>query len=162
MDILSYETGIAAAFLIWLYSAAMTMVNINSQLERNLNKVGLRLSWTTSRLKEMLADEVDCPKYKRVFKYVFIYWVSAPLLLLSWFSVAVYAGAIAYQKIKDLRTPAEARARLWRLRNLDLSFDEIVRITEEIKGADPANFENAKNELRESLRLRGFPDTFNL
>lgn len=157
MDIFSYENGLIAAFLAWFYSAVITLVNINSQLEKNLNKVGLRLSWITLGLKQMDAGEVNCPAYKRVTKYVFIYWISFPLILLSWFSAALYVGMVVYKKIRDSRKPAEVKGYLWRLSHLDMSFDEIVELIEKIKGADPGNLENAKSELRDSMRLRGLP-----
>lgn len=40
-----YETGLLFAFLLWLYNVITSIVMINSRFERNMNKIGQRLSW---------------------------------------------------------------------------------------------------------------------
>jgi len=157
MDIFSYEGGMLVAFLIWIYSVVISLVNINSQFERNLNKVGMRLSWVSLTLKPMDDSDINRPWYISILKYAFIYGVSLLMVLLSWVSVMLSVGMIIYQKSKDSGAPKEVRGFRWKLRNYEMSFDEIVKEMEKLKGANPENFEDAKNEIRESMRERGLP-----
>ena len=53
----SYEAGVGIALLLWAYNAIMLIVNVNSQFERNLNRIGQRLSWLTFAPKAMESED---------------------------------------------------------------------------------------------------------
>lgn len=42
---MDYESGVLIAFLLWALNAVMVIINVNSQFERNIHKIGMRLSW---------------------------------------------------------------------------------------------------------------------
>lgn len=52
-----YETGLLFAFLLWLYNVITSIIMINSRFERNMNKIGQRLSWLSMTMKPMDTDD---------------------------------------------------------------------------------------------------------
>lgn len=151
----SYEGGVLVGFLIWLYIAIMLPISINSTFERNLNRIGLRLSWLTLRPKIMNKEDSSRPPLKAVLKYVFIIGFGLPLVLLSWAYVAWALGAVVYARTKDAGAPQNVREYRWRLRNMDLTFDQLVK--EQMKAADEdlQNFEDYRANIISDMQARG-------
>lgn len=72
----SYESGLLIAFLLFIYGTANVFVQLNSRMERNLNKVGMRLSWLSLNPKEMTSDTDNPPFTKKLLKFLaIVYWV---------------------------------------------------------------------------------------
>lgn len=151
----SYENGLVVSALMYVYYIINLLISINSQLERNLNKVGERISWLSLRAKPMNAGDLHPPSWKIVGKFVFIAIFQGIFVLLSWVNVLINVMVMAYGISKDRGVPTEIREFRWKLKNQDLSFDEIIRETMKVKGIAPELFESAKAEMIESLRDKG-------
>lgn len=100
-----YETGIFFAFLLWLYNAVMIVVSVNSRLERNLNRMGQRLSWFTLMPKPLEPDDLSRSPTSKVLRYLLVVGIGLPFILLSWFNVALAVGTILYRRAKDSGAP---------------------------------------------------------
>lgn len=151
----SYENGVFIAFLYFLYSVGSLIIRLNSQFEKNLNKVGLRTSWTTFQPKQLDQEYLDRPFYQKLFKLIFWFVIQLVSVLLSWLSVFLGIGLVVYRWSKDHGTPNEVKTLRWKLRNIDLLFENIVKEMEIAAGNDPANLEAAIESVKSDMRSRG-------
>lgn len=156
MSLFSYENGLGIAFILWLASIVIILVSINSRFERNLNKIGQRLSWLTLTPKPMDAEEMQHLPIRKFFKFLFIVAIGLPFVLLSWLYVAFFVGTAAYNRIKDAGAPQAIRESRWKMRNVDLSFDQIVRELMKASEQDPAIFEKIRDNIAQEMADRGF------
>jgi len=154
-EIMSYETGVGVAFLAWTFFTVSAIVNLNSRMQRNRRKVGMRLSWLTMTPQPIDADEAQHSAFRKLLKFLLIYGTGLPFVLTSWLYVIYVLGVFLYRKNKDSGAPQGIREFRWKLRNTDMSFDQIVK--EMIKAQDlPAeDFEKVRAELIEDMLQRG-------
>ena len=151
----SYETGVLVAFLLWAYNSVMLIVNINSLLERNLNRIGQRLSWLTLMPKQMEPEDQTRSTLSKILKYLFIVGFGLPFVLLSWLYVLVAVAAILYRRAKDSGAPQAVREVRWKLRNVDLTFDQSIKELMKASEEEPAKFEEFKAKIIHELEDRG-------
>lgn len=118
----AYSTGVFIAVLIWLYHMVMIIVNANSQLSRNLRKVGMRLSWISGR---PVAYDGPRSPWVVALKYALFGTFGLTGIFFSWFTVAWFAGAMVYTYSKQLGMPQAVREYRWKLRNLDMTSEQI-------------------------------------
>ena len=123
----SYEMGVLVAFLFFLYGTVNMLVHINSRMEKNLKKVGMRLSWLSLAPKEMTSATDNPPLWKNVFKFIAVTVFGLALVLLSWLQVALFLGGMIYRRSKDADAPEYIREYRWKLRNVDMSFNGMAR-----------------------------------
>lgn len=152
---MSYETGIGIAFLLWLYGTVTSLLAINSQLERNLNKIGQRLSWLTLKPKPLTASDQSRGTLQSVFRFLILSLIGLASVLLSWLYVAWFLGAMVYMKSKDAGAPQAIKEYRWKLRNMDLSLDQLVREGMKVTGQDESAFEQVKADLLRAMRDEG-------
>ncbi|UGQ44952.1 hypothetical protein [Massilia endophytica] len=131
-----YETGLGVAFLVWLCNLILLLTKINSQAERNLRKIGMRHSWLTQTPKQRTASDAKRGILGTVGKFALIQSVALVSVILSWGYVLWAIGAILYAHAKDYGAPQEVKEFRWRMRNLDLPLDEIIRGMLKISGAE--------------------------
>ncbi len=151
----SYETGVGLAFLLWLYNAVMIIVSINSQFERNLNRIGQRLSWFTLLPKPMEPEDQTRSTGSKVLRYLLIVGVGLPFVLLSWLNVLLAAATIIYRWAKDSGAPQVVRELRWRMRNVDMTFDQIVKELMKASDVYSSKYEEFKGNLVRELEERG-------
>lgn len=84
-----------------------------------------------------------------------IYGFSLPWVLTSWLYVLLVGAQVAYKLAKDRGAPQAVREFRWRLRNVDLSFDDLVRELMKLAGENPENFESFRDQIRSEVRERG-------
>lgn len=156
MSLLSYENGVGIAFMLWLASIVIILVSINSRYEKNLNKIGQRLSWLSLNPKAMDAEELERSMFRKIFKFLFIAGIGLPVVLLSWLYVAWFVGTNVYHRAKDAGAPQAVREFRWKLKNTDMSFDQIVREMMKASEEDPTTFEKVRNDLVQEMMDRGF------
>ena len=149
-----YELGLLVAFLIWLYSSVAILLRVNSQFERNLNKIGQRLSWTTGKIVHL--DSAKQTLGNKICKYFLIVFTGLVFVLLSWGYVAMAVMSFIHTFSKDIGAPQSVKEFRWKLRNRNLSFDDIVKETVLVAGQPPHNFEEAKEAILSDLEERGF------
>lgn len=150
-----YEAGLGVAFLLWLYRTAARIVLVNSRMQRNLRKVGCRLSWLDLELTQM--DDADAKRSpaRETFGHLIAACVSLPLVILSWLDVLLTAGMIIYRLAKDRGAPDAVREFRWKLRNMDLSFDELILGMMKVKGVPDEQFLTTRQQYIELMKLNG-------
>jgi hypothetical protein len=151
----SYENGLVIAFFLWLIGTIHILVSINSKLQRNLNKIGQRLSWITLSPKPMEAEDLSRSAFSKTVKFIFISGIGLISALLSWLYVAMFLGAFIYKRMKDAGAPQAVREFRWKLRNADLSFDQLAKELMKVLEHDPANFEKFREDLVQDLKNQG-------
>jgi len=145
----SYDDGVAVALTLWIFSLIRLVVMINSQMEKNLNKIGLRLSWLTLTSKPAHMG-TRRPIWKNTLKFLFILVLGAPFIFLSW-AYVVFVMVLAYFVWeKNSGKPDVIKEFQWKMKNMDLPFDEVIKATMKVSNTDPSNFEEVREAtLRE-------------
>jgi len=148
---MTYEDGIGVALLLWLFNAIMIVVNVNSRMNRNLNKLGQRLSWLSFSAKVMNRDDLTRPWWKSFLKYLLIVGFNLVFTLTSWLYVAAAVAMFVYSKSKDSGVPEPIRAYRWKLKNVDMSFDDMVREVMKLSEKPPEEFEQFRADMRTAI-----------
>ena len=151
----SYETGLLLAFLLWLWLTVSAIMTINSRMNRNLNRIGQRLSWLTMTPKPMSAEEVNHGSLRKIMKFLLLYGTGLPFVFTSWLYVLYVLGLLLYRKSKDSGAPQAVRELRWKLRNTEMNFDQLVKEMMKVSDQDPANFEQVKADLLRQLHEQG-------
>lgn len=118
-----YETGVLVAFLMWVYSTIMLIVNANSRLARNLAKVDMRLSWYSG--EPVPASDRSGAAWRVLAAFILV-CLGLVGILLSWASVAWTVGTIIYQRSKQSGMPQPVKELRWKLRNMDMTREQIL------------------------------------
>lgn len=139
-----YEQGILVAFLLWLYSTVMMIVRKNSLMEKNLNRIGKKISITGIGV-----TEVKYPKDPiglAIIKHSLIAVFGLVLIIFSWGYVLLVGGMFVYTFMKDIGVPQSVKEWRWKLKNLDMSFDEIIKEVVRMEGLDDSEFPRVRQE----------------
>lgn len=152
---MSYESGFSIALLLWLVGTVNVLVRINSRMERNLNKVGQRLSWATLTPKNMSAGDASRSTLGKVLRFVLIAALGLVSTFTSWLYVLLVVGFFAYSKSKDVGAPQSVKEFRWKLRNMDLSRDQVIKEMMKVSGQDELIFEDVRSELLQGMKERG-------
>ncbi len=153
----NYENGIFIALLFWLYNAVMIVVLANSRFEKNLNRMGQRLSWLTLTPQRLEPEDLSRSTISKVLRYLFLVGVGLPFVLLSWVNVAFAVAMILYRLAKDSGAPQAIREFRWKMRNTDMTFDQLIRESMKCAGEDISNFEEFRASIISDLQERGLP-----
>ena len=139
-----YEQGILVAFLLWLYSTVMMIVRKNSLMEKNLNRIGKKISITGIGVTDIkyLQDSMG----KSIAKYTLTAVLGLILIVFSWGYVLLVGGTFAYTFMKDIGVPQSVKEWRWKLKNLDMSFDEIIKGVVKMEGLDDSEFPRVRQE----------------
>lgn len=151
----SYEMGVGVAFLLWAYGAIMLVVSVNSRFERNLNRFGQRLSWLTLTPKAMGPEDQTRSTTAKIFKYLFVVGFGLPFILTSWLYALLAVGSIIYRLTKDAGAPQTVKEFRWRMRNQELTFDQLIKGLMQAANEDSNKFEEFKENLVHELDERG-------
>ncbi len=154
----SYESGVWLAFLLWLWTVISAIVGLNSKMARNLNKIGQRLSWLTMTPKPISPEEANYSWIRKLMKFLLVHGIGLPFILTSWLYVTYSLGVLLYRKSKDSGAPQVVREFRWKLRNTDMSFDQIVKELMKVSDQDTAEFERVKSELLQELEDRKYKE----
>jgi hypothetical protein len=152
---MDYGTGVGLAFLLWLFYAASCVVRANSLLARNLAKVGMRISYLDLKPTPMTAADVQRSLIGRFLRASLAVLVALPFVLGSWLYVLWFVGAIIFAKSKDAGAPTAVREWRWRMKNVDMSFDDAVTELLKLSAIAPEQMPEARAALIGDLRGRG-------
>ena len=151
-----YYWGIWISCFYWLYQSIFLIIMINSQLEKNLNKVYQRVSWFTRSIKPIQSlDEINPPLFKSIFKYLFLVLFNFCLIFLSWFYLFYLFINTMFNRYKQEGEPEVMKTFRWRMRNSDLTYDQIMEELYKIELTDKSydefkfNYENRIKHSRE-------------
>ena len=150
-----YGTGVAVAFLLWLLNAIFSIVAINSRLEHNMNKIGQRYSWLTMTMRPMSEDDEKRSTLMKIVKFTLLQLFGLVWCLTSWLSVAMIVGRYIYRWSKDSGAPQNIKEYRWKMKNMDMSFDQILRETMKLSDMDTSKFDEFKQATIDELKDRG-------
>lgn len=150
-----YESGILVALLFWIFYAGSILVSINSQVERNLNKIGQRLSWITLTPKLMTIDDVNHSVAFKIMKYLFVIGIAFAFIFLSWAYIIVTIVLIIYKFFKDFGAPQTIREFRWKLKNSNLTFEQLIKELMKVSEVDESKYDEFANEVITNLQERG-------
>lgn len=151
-----YETGLLLAVAIWFIRAIYALLQINSTLEKNINKIGKRQSWLDFTIKPLTSDYVNKSVFYKIIKYLLI-WGLIPFILIftSWLYVIYVVAVFAYKTYQNIGMPNNVKEYKWRLRNLNLSFNDLVQETVAITNNNEITFEEAREAIIEEMKSNG-------
>ena len=152
---MTYENGLVIALFMWLATNVMLLVNEFSLFNRNLKKVGFRLSWLNGQPKPLTSDDVERPMWMSLIKYLFLAGIGLASCLLSWLYVALAVGMFVYRKAKDSGAPEHIKSYRWQMRNVDMARDQIIREMMKIAAIEPEKFEEFKDETLTEMKNNG-------
>lgn len=72
--------------------------------------------------------------------------MSLPLVLLSWLYIVISAGMMIFGRMKDSGRPQAYKELAWKMKNIDMSFDQIIGEIAKSQGLTEAQI----HELREA------------
>lgn len=150
-----YESGVLLAFLMWIFGAINSIISINSRMERNLNKIGMRRSWMDGSIKPMSIKDLERSTFACVARFLLLWGLSLPFIALSWLQVAFAIGLVIYRKNKDSGAPQSVREFRWRLRNMDMSFDQIITDMHKSIQPSPIDLDEFRRATIQEMRDRG-------
>ncbi len=154
---MSYEAGVGVALCLWAFSTAQLVIALNSRMARNLSKVGLRIAWSTLQPVPMTAADAARGSVARLLRFLAFCAIGVLSVALSWFYVFAWVVLTAYKWSKDSGAPEAVKTYRWKVRNLDMSFDDMVRELVTLRSSEPIDLEEAKASIRNDMRGRGLP-----
>lgn len=151
-----YIVGVVVALAIWIVKVVFAFVQLNSIKQRNLNKIGQRLSWITLSAKPLKKGDLDAGLAYKLLKFSII-WLVVPFFLIftSWVYVLVSLVGVLYVLYRNIGKPATIKEFQWRLSNMDLSFDQIVEGLVQSSGTNILNIDDAKDQIRKNMKDEG-------
>lgn len=156
-----YSAGVLISLLLWLCSAVTLIVALNSQRERNINKIGLRTSWLSHKVTQMEKGDQDRSLLSKTFKFTLLSGLSIPLVLLSWVCVALVIIQVAYNLSKDFGAPQSIREFRWKLKNIDMSFDQVAEEFAKLDSRYDGDFDTARAAIIDDMTERGLRINYN-
>lgn len=149
----TYENGLSVALLIWLLGFIRIILVANSKTQKNLKLVGKRMSYNLG----MIVD-YDF-KYEsigwRIAKFFFFNVVlSLPFILFSWGYVLFICASYIYVFFKDFGAPQSVKEFRWKMRNVDMSFDQMIKELMKVQDQNPDDFEKIKMDMIENINQR--------
>ncbi len=151
----TYENGVILGFFFFIYDIVRLIIFKNSILEKNLNKIGMRLSWTSLSPKPIEIDNTINPIFAKILKSIFLILLSAIGIFLSWINIAFRLVVLIYHFSKNAGAPQIIKEYRWKMRNLDMSFDQIVKEGLIVEGIDLSKFDEHKELVLNGMRERG-------
>lgn len=149
----TYENGLTVALLIWFLGFIRIILIANSKTQKNLKLVGKRMSYNLGMIVDY--DFNYESKVWKIFKFFFFNIVlSLPFVLFSWGYVLFICTSYLYVLVKDLGAPQSVKEFRWKIRNLDMSFDQMIKELMKMDDQNPNDFEKIKKEMIEHLNQR--------
>lgn len=113
------------------------------------------MSWLTLTPKQLDGDYKNGSPLRRVGKFALIAGVNFPFIFSSWLYVFLVVVTAIYNFSKAIGKPQALKEFQWRLKNVDMTFDQIVKEMLKSTDEDPASFEQAREDLLQELQGRG-------
>lgn len=150
-----YENGLFVAFLFYLFDQVRLVVMKNSIYEKNLNKLGQRLSWASLAPKPIYYPPDKNTIYWNIGKFILLQIIGIASIFLSWINVGLRAAMFIYYLAKNAGMPQNIKEFIWKLKNIDMTFDQLLTESMKVNGLDPADFEEYKQTILNELKERG-------
>lgn len=147
-----YLIGYVVAFTIALTSLLINMFAGFTTLSENLRQVGLRISWAHGHPKPMEKDDLNRPPWYFFLKFCLAVLGLGLGALFSWLNVIFIPIQVLIAFIKSFGVPRDVRDARWRLKNVPLDFDGVVRLLAVISGK--LDYADDRAEILKSLQER--------
>lgn len=105
----------------------------------------------------MDSDDLSRSTVSKILRYLLIVGISLPFVLLGWLNVALAIATIIYRRAKDSGAPQAVREFRWKMKNADLTFDQLVKEMMKISEDDSSKFEEFRTTIVNELEERGLP-----
>lgn len=139
----SYESGLFVALCLWVFSIGSLIVKLNSLLNKNLNKIGLRISWTTqTAVPSYGVDEKS--KTLKTFLFLLFSLFGLAFVITSWLYVGLSLAMYLYAKSKDYGAPEKIKNYRWMLKNVDMPVEKLLQTIYDLNEHNDTNFEEFK------------------
>jgi hypothetical protein len=150
---MDYESGVLIAFLIWCFGLIAMLIKVNSQMNKNLQKIGFRLSWVSLNPKPMSEFDTNKPIWRIILKFLVIAFFGFLFIFLSWVQVVFFIGMLGYKFFQDIGAPQVVRDFRWKLKNLNMTMDQVI---EEFMKVDEVklDFEIYKSNIINDMKQR--------
>lgn len=99
----------------------------HTQIDRNLRRVGMCVSWATGKPRLLTHKDRARSWIGSCLRYLLVVGFQLPFVLLSWVQVAWWGAIYLRALLNDRGRPSELREFEWRLRNVDMSFEQLAR-----------------------------------
>lgn len=147
-----YLIGYVVSFTISLTSLLINIFAGFTTLAKNLKQVGLRISWAHGRPKPMEEEDLNRPPW-----YFFLKFCLAVLgvgfgAFFSWLNVIFIPVQVLVALIKSFGVPRDVRDARWRLKNVPLDFEGVVRLSAVISGK--RDYADDRAQILKSLQER--------
>lgn len=139
-----YEQGIVIALLLWLYTTVVMIIKKNSLMEKNLNRIGKTISIAGTGIKDIKYPKDSIGK--SVAKHTLMASIGLFLTLFSWGYVLLVGGTLIYTFMKDIGVPQSIKEWRWKLKNLDMTFDELIKEILKQEGLAESEFPRVRQE----------------
>lgn len=149
---MTYEAGLLVAFFVWVWSVGSRIVTSRSLMAKNLAKVGQRVSWSTGAFTP--EPPVGGRGLKRFLLLATVETASLLFVLTSWLYVFIVGAMMLSGHWKDRGAPEAIRTFRWKLRNIDMGFDDLLRELMKVSGDPPERFLQVKAEVLQILEQR--------
>jgi hypothetical protein len=104
----------------------------------------------------MEADEENWPFWKCILKFLFLAIFGLICTLMSWLQVAMWVGMFLWQLHKDQGAPNSIKEYRWKMKNIDMTRDQIIQELIKIDNVLPEDFDGYKENILSDMRGRGF------
>lgn len=144
----TYENGLIVAWLMWLANIIISIIRANSMMQKNLKKIGKRIGYLGI---VDIENERKSPYKRFLIFFTLNILIPFPFIFFSWITVFLGVAIYIYSFNKDIGAPQNIKEFRWKLKNIDMTFDQIIRELMILDKRDPEDFEDVKKELQDYL-----------
>lgn len=162
-----YELGLLWALIIWLIETLRLFLSLNSQLNRNLRKVGCRIRWTGGQPTMMEQDEINPTKKNIIIKYsLYLLWGLISVALSWLFVIYSFIRWIKLFYSYNFDVPEAIKIQRFKMKNIDMSFDEVLKLMYDVEvllnpKVKAKKFIGYKKSHIEKMKLFGIEELLN-
>lgn len=140
-----YELGMFWAFILFTSDSIYRICLLKSKLNKNFKKVGIRLKWSTGLPTFMEFDELKPSKFFIAFKISMIFLGGIFCIFLSWVYViySLFFWVRNFYK-NNFNIPETLKIARFKLRNFDMTFDEVLEQCYEADSFASSNIKKLK------------------
>lgn len=149
----SYESGVFIALCLWVFSLVSLIIKLNSLLNKNLNKIGLRISWTTQTPVPIDGFD-DKNKALKLFLFILLTLCGLAYVITSWLYVVLFLLTLLYAKSKDYGAPEKIKNYRWMLKNVDMPVEKILQEIYNLDEHNDISFSEFKEQSLKEIEER--------
>lgn len=148
-----YESRVFVALVIAFIRFIFAFLTINSIISSNYALIGMRLSYLTLSPKQLTKAFQNQNLILKILKFSTI-WIIIPLILifLSWLYVVYLLAIHLYHFSQFWGMPNDVKEFKWKIRNLELSFDQMAELTYIYSKPKDTTFEEFKSSIVENMK----------